>query len=375
MDSSSPMVLVAETSTNKRTSSTAQGKSWKPCFNFAKGSCLIGDSCRYVHDANARINNTNSRGCGASDSNTHELLTKLITQLGNLGMHNGSIVTMPNTVTTPSNVNMPDTNTMATIVPMTFHTGLSLPPKLLQPTMHLLLGQTVSAPYATQPNAPVVTNSGQATLLPQAFTTGTLHDPTTGAWNMDTGASSHLNNSVTSLSTILNSCMYSTVSVGDGHSIPVTKYLKLNNVLITPHIVKNFIYVLQFVRDNDCTIEFNSFGFSVKDFMTHRVLLRCDSTGDLYPITTPSPIPSAFLVSQQTWHQQLGHPGSDVLRRLVSNNVVSCNKEKPPVLCHACRLVKHVRLPFINSSTIVSSCFDIVHSDVWNSPIPSLSGF
>ncbi|GJY45819.1 reverse transcriptase domain-containing protein [Tanacetum coccineum] len=180
--------------------------------------------------------------------------------------------------------------------------------------------------------------------------------------------------------------MYSTVSVGDGHSIPVTntghsilstpsKSLKLNNVLITPHIAKKSIFVRQFVRDNDCTIEFDSFGFSIKDFKTRRVLLRCDSTEDLYPVTAPSPIPSAFLISQKMWHQRLGHPGSDVLRCLVSNNVISCNKEKHPVLCHACQLGKHVRLPFVNSSTIVSSCFDIVHSDVWTSPIPSLSGF
>nr|GEY30737.1 ribonuclease H-like domain-containing protein [Tanacetum cinerariifolium] len=114
--------------------------------------------------------------------------------------------------------------------------------------------------------------------------TETLSDLTTGAWNIDTGASSHLNNYVTSLSTILNSCMYSTVSVGDGHSIPITntghsilstplKSLRLNNVLITPYIVKNLIFVRQFVHDNDCTIEFNSFGFFIKDFMTRRVLV------------------------------------------------------------------------------------------------------
>ncbi|GKD26601.1 ribonuclease H-like domain-containing protein [Tanacetum coccineum] len=203
---------------------------------------------------------------------------------------------------------------------------------------------------------------------------------------MDTGANSHLNNSVTSLSTVLNSCMYSTVSVGDGRSIPVTntghnilptplKSLRLNDVLITPHIVKKLNPVCQFVRDNDCTIEFDSFGFSVKDFMTRRVLLRCDSTGDLYHVTAPFPIPHAFLVSQHTWHHRLGHPGSDMLRRLVSNNVISCNKEKPPVLCYACQLGKHVRLLFVSYNTIASSCFDIVHSDVWTSPIPSLSGF
>ncbi|GJR56567.1 hypothetical protein Tco_1407088 [Tanacetum coccineum] len=123
--------------------------------------------------------------------------------------------------------------------------------------------------------------SGQATILPHAFTVGSLHDLTTGAWNMDTGASSHLNDSVTNLSEVFNSYMYSSVSVGDGHFIPVTntghsilptsvRPLHLNNVLITPNIVKNLISVRQFIRDNNCTIEFDAYGFSVKDFMTRR---------------------------------------------------------------------------------------------------------
>ncbi|GJY70787.1 hypothetical protein Tco_0474490 [Tanacetum coccineum] len=151
----------------------------------------------------------------------------------------------------------------------------------------------------------------QAITILNAFTVGTLHDPATRAWNMDTCASSHLNCSVTSLNDIFNTCMYPSILVGDGHSIPVTntghsilstptKSLHLNNVLITPHIVKNLIYVRQFVRDNNCTVEFDAFGFSVKDFLTRRVLLRCDNTKDLYPVTTPSSIPQAFLVSQHT---------------------------------------------------------------------------
>ncbi|GJZ29747.1 ribonuclease H-like domain-containing protein, partial [Tanacetum coccineum] len=252
-----------------------------------------------------------------------------------------------------------------------------------QPTGLLSLVQP--APPAQQVNlAQSTVPSGQATILPHAFTAGTLHDPATGTWNMDTGASSHLNNSVNSLSENFNTCMYPSISVGDGHSIPVTntghsilqsptKSLHLNNVLIIPHIVKNLIYVRQFVRDNNCTIEFDAFGFSVKDFLTRRVLFRCDNTGDLYPVTSPSPIPHAFLVSQHTWHQCLGHPGGEVLRRLVSSNFISYNKDKPTVMCHACQLGKHVRLPFVNSSTMISSCFDIIHSDVWTSPIPSLS--
>ncbi|GKB37360.1 ribonuclease H-like domain-containing protein [Tanacetum coccineum] len=185
---------------------------------------------------------------------------------------------------------------------------------------------------------PTSGSTGRKTTLPHAFAAGTLHDPTTDAWNMDTGASSHLNNSVTSLSTIFNLYIYPSVSVGDGHSIPVTntghsilptptRSLHLNNVLITPHIVKNLIFVRQIVRGNNCTIEFNAFGFSVKDFLTRQALLRCDSKGDLYPVTSPSPIPHAFL--------------------------------KPPVLCHACQLGKHVKLPFVSSDTVISSCLTL----------------
>ncbi|GKD67169.1 ribonuclease H-like domain-containing protein, partial [Tanacetum coccineum] len=147
------------------------------------------------------------------------------------------------------------------------------------------------------------------------------------------------------------------VTLSDDHSIPVTntghsilptsvRPLQLINVLITPHIVKNLISVRQFVHDNNCKIKFDAFGFSVKNFMTRWVLLRCDSTGDLYPVMQPSPILRVFLVSQHTWHQRLGHLGGDVLRRLVSNNVISCNNEKPPVLYHVCQLGKHVRLSF-----------------------------
>ncbi|GKB03631.1 hybrid signal transduction histidine kinase M, partial [Tanacetum coccineum] len=53
--------------------------------------------------------------------------------------------------------------------------------------------------------------NGQTTLLPQAFNTMTFRDPTDANWNMDTGASSHLNSNSTNLSTLFNSCMYPSV--------------------------------------------------------------------------------------------------------------------------------------------------------------------
>nr|GEX79965.1 ribonuclease H-like domain-containing protein [Tanacetum cinerariifolium] len=123
-------------------------------------------------------------------------------------------------------------------------------------------------------------------------------------------------------------------------------------------------------RDNNCTVEFDAFGFSVNDFLTHHILLNCDSSGDLYPVTQPSLIPHALLsVSLYTWHKRLGHPGKEVLCSLVSRQFISCNKEKSPHVCHACQLGKHVRFPFSSSDSVVTRCFEIVHSDSWTSSI------
>ncbi|GKD49592.1 hypothetical protein Tco_1278568, partial [Tanacetum coccineum] len=100
-----------------------------------------------------------------------------------------------------------------------------------------------------------------------------------------------------------------------GHSIipSIHRPLHLHNVLVTPNIIKNLILVRQFTRDNNCTIKFDALGFFVKDFLTRYILLQCDSSGDLYPVTKSSTTPTAFLTtSASTWHQRLGHPGDEV---------------------------------------------------------------
>src|SRR6185295_4448568 len=44
-------------------------------------------------------------------------------------------------------------------------------------------------------------------------------------------------------------------------------------------------------------------------------------------------------------------------------------------LCHACQLGHHVRLPFSSSSSHATRAFDLVHCDLWTSPVLSLSGY
>nr|GEW07629.1 ribonuclease H-like domain-containing protein [Tanacetum cinerariifolium] len=212
----------------------------------------------------------------------------------------------------------------------------------------------------------------------------TLQNPN---WNIDTGASSHLADNTSILTSFSNSNIYPSVFVGNGHSIHVThtghsllhttsEPLHLNHIPVTPHIIKNLILVRQFTRDNDVFVEFDAYGFSIKDYQTGRILLRCDSTEDLYPVTQQpsSQIPVVLLsFSSTTWHRRLGHPRDDVLRRLESRNLISCHKPKLPALCHVCQLGKHVKLPSYNSKSSVNSVFEIIHSDIWTSSIPSES--
>ncbi|GJS19793.1 ribonuclease H-like domain-containing protein [Tanacetum coccineum] len=427
--SASPMVLLAKSNTSARRGPYLE-KVNNPCWIFAKGSCRFGDACKYLHNGVHGKSTLLPRTSGSASSVpgvTRSDLDMLQSLLAKFGLNAPNISTpsppVAYTVSVPpgfqsvsAQLSAQPTYVSPQLLPGSFGVsnmgmaglfpqgvqyptgspqqgvhypqqgvqtlsgppqGVHLVPGTSQPPIQFTtgvqqqqggsfpgsvhLGQSPSMPFhPSQLFASGSQGSGQATLLPNAFNTTTLQEPASGNWNMDTGASSHLNDSVHCLSDILNMCIYPSVAVGDGRFIPVTnsghsvlstpfRPLRLNNVLITPNIVKNLISVRQFVRDNSCTVEFDPFGFSVKDFITRRVLLRCDST---------------VYVASTTWTS---------LRRLVSSDSISCNKEKLPVLYHACQLGKHVKLPFVSSSSSVTSCFDIVHSDLWTSPIPSLS--
>nr|GEW22585.1 hybrid signal transduction histidine kinase M [Tanacetum cinerariifolium] len=82
--SSSPMVLMAKTR-NFRRPSNPQVKSWRPCYNFAKGSCRSCDTCKFVHDAQAKSGDTTGVSNGQGH-NMNDLLVKLIGQLRTLGI-------------------------------------------------------------------------------------------------------------------------------------------------------------------------------------------------------------------------------------------------------------------------------------------------
>ena len=130
-------------------------------------------------------------------------------------------------------------------------------------------------------------------------------------------------------------------------------------------------------RENPVTVEFDELGFCVKDARTRMVLHRYDSPDELYPVHSPSSTttaPVALSAGVDLWHARLGHPNPVTLRHILRSFSFSCNKIEDHT-CHACRVGKHVRLPFNNSTTIASFPFQLIHSDVWTSPVPSNSGY
>jgi hypothetical protein len=167
-------------------------------------------------------------------------------------------------------------------------------------------------------------------------------------------------------------------------SAMATLYLLLAVVLLfflLVHLISHFVMsrnllsVRQFTHDNNYSIEFDALGFSVKDIPSRRLMLRCDSTGDLYtfPATTAASPLATLTITTTIWHARLGHPAPSVIDTLRNNSFITCNKVAQS-LCHSCQLGKHVRLPFTRSQTRSTAPFDLIHCDVWTSPVASISG-
>jgi hypothetical protein len=134
-------------------------------------------------------------------------------------------------------------------------------------------------------------------------------------------------------------------------------------------------------------MEFDPFDLSVKDLTTKNVIIRSNSTGPLYTMRlsetlTPSSsavaalatVPHTFTaVAPTTWHRRLGYPGPDALSSLSQSSFIQCSSKKHDFY-HACQLGKHTRLPFRSSSHRAEHPFDLVHLDLWTSPVVSVSG-
>ncbi|KAJ9556218.1 hypothetical protein OSB04_010832 [Centaurea solstitialis] len=170
----------------------------------------------------------------------------------------------------------------------------------------------------------MATYSPTPTDIAQALYTLSMIQPSDPVGYMDTGASGHMEQPGMTSPSIFNTCTNKQIIVGNSTTIPVIGQgnktlpppfppLKLNNILYAPNLIKNLISVRRLTTDNLLSIEFDPFGFLVKDLKTKEPILRCNSSGDLYPLTTncikpPSKPIALAAITQDRWHPRLGHP-------------------------------------------------------------------
>jgi hypothetical protein len=219
----------------------------------------------------------------------------------------------------------------------------------------------------------------------------TMVPPALIDWVANSGASNHTTSDADNLTSVRPPHINdpSSIIVRNGSSLPVTSVgdtalpglFYHNNVLVTPDIIQNLLFIRRFTTDNWCSMKFDPFDLSVKDLSTRNMITRCDSSGPLYTMRLPSrstpsssvTAPTALVASASTWHHRLGHPGVDTMSKLSNSSNIICSRSTND-LFHACQLGYHTHMPFVSSAFRADNNFELIHCELWTSPIINISG-
>jgi len=227
-------------------------------------------------------------------------------------------------------------------------------------------------------------------------------------WYLDSGANHHVTSELEKLNLKQPYQGNDSVTVGNGGglqiantgssliSTPISLFY-LHKVLHCPKAFANLLSIQQFCRDNHCYFILTSTHFTIKDMQTKEILLQGPSEAGLYPIylqqlqSNKFKSKAAFLSSTaflshftaflgvsapvEVWHSRLGHPSISTLNKLLQQSLLPCTCSlKINKMCDPCQLAKSKKLPFSDSTRISSHPLELIHSDVWTSPILSLGG-
>ncbi|WVZ67342.1 hypothetical protein U9M48_016433 [Paspalum notatum var. saurae] len=200
-------------------------------------------------------------------------------------------------------------------------------------------------------------------------------------WYMDSGASDHVTMDAGNLSA-LGSCWLhdptdSCIRVADGSRIPVVSAgschfpsatargpLVLRDVLVAPRLVENLISVRRFTIDNNCSVEFDPYGYSIKDLLTQTLIARYDSPGeDRYLF------PAAGAGAAQAQASTPTNAASNTNKLVATSHaLITCNQSGGTELCcRACQCQQLEDAGPLNR-------FDLVHCAVCTSSVASAWG-
>jgi hypothetical protein len=135
--------------------------------------------------------------------------------------------------------------------------------------------------------------------------------------------------------------------------------------------------------DNHCYFILTASHFFVKDLKTHALLLEGRSENGLYPMRlrncSSKRVPTfiAFLglkTSFCIWHSRLGHSSFKTVSHVIKANSLPTSNEHQTDFCDFCPLGQSKQLPFKSSTRITTHVLQLIHIDLWTSPVYSHSG-
>jgi transposase InsO family protein len=223
-------------------------------------------------------------------------------------------------------------------------------------------------------------------------------------WYADSAANAHITHNLENLHIQQPFQSNDAVGVGNGTALaiahsgsailhsPHTKF-KLQNVLHCPQAAANLVSIQRFCLDNECYFILTATHYYIIDLQTQTLLLEGKSENGMYPLRFGKKLQegskgfTALLgikTNSLVWHYRLGHPSSEIVTRVIKENKLplssssDLNKDSTDIhlnVCASCQLGKAKKTPFQASNRVSESPFQLIHTDLWTSPIPSISGF
>jgi hypothetical protein len=146
-----------------------------------------------------------------------------------------------------------------------------------------------------------------------------------------------------------------------------TRLLSMGSFLQNGHRIKGDCERLLLISsDGKTSIEARPHGYGQTIYWVNTV---CKD-----PIDNLSAHSVVYAAGFETWHQRLGHPSNDVLRKasaFTKNFPSTLNIPKEPSICTGCAEGKMPSASFPMSDTRAKRAFELVHSDVKSFPIAS----
>lgn len=211
-------------------------------------------------------------------------------------------------------------------------------------------------------------------------------------WILDSGASRHVTG-MPSEFTSYTPYSYShkeTIQTADGTSRPIrgigtvqcTPSITLSSVLYVPAFPVNLVSISSLIDQMDCRVSLDRENCLIQERKTGRRLGTGVRRNGLWYLDRShtdeaiclalSAVASEEVAKVMLLHCRLGHISFDIMSKMFPSEM--CKVDKCKLVCDACEFGKHTRTSYVSRGLRSLSPFILIHSDVWTSPITSMSG-